>query len=166
MNEAEKVIFDTWRNDKLSVFIGALKAALLEAARPMPIEVFNGALNLLARLTCESFVAAVGAESLEKIPENFRHNLLAEIVSGFNSVLPDGFPYVVAALFSKSEPEKIRIGFIKRDIIPGTHDIISKKILFIVELELENELPDGKCAIMGFHVDRISFSGGEKLPEF
>lgn len=166
MDEKEKALFDNWQNGDLSKITEALKIVLEKTDRPIPIESFNKVIHFLAQTAYKWFTEVIGADNPENIPENFRHNLLSEIVSSFNSVLPDGFPYVVAALFSKSEPEKIRIGCIQRDIIPGAHDIISKKILFIVELELENELPDGKCAIMDFHVDRVSFLGGEKLPEF
>ena len=136
---------------------------MLEIAEPMSIETFDYIIGILAQKARGSFMAAIGANSPEEIPENFRANLLAEIVSGFNSVLPNDYPYMVIAIFPQSEPENIKIGCIQKDKIPGAHDIISKKI-FIV-MAFKNELPNGKYAIKNLRVDDVSFLGGEELPE-
>lgn len=161
MDKADGVLFDTWQNKQLSIITGALRT-VLEEAGPIPIESFNGGVDVLVRAAYESFTATIGLDDIKKIPKKFRDPLLREIVSGFNSVLPDGFPYLVAAVSGLSGRSQIRISCVRKDALPGYHDIVSKNIFLIIFLQ--DELPDGEYGIKKLYIDEISFSGGEKLP--
>ncbi|KKS43816.1 hypothetical protein A2567_02285 [Candidatus Azambacteria bacterium RIFOXYD1_FULL_42_11] len=111
----------------------------------IPIESFNEVVGILTRAAYESFAAAIG------------------VVSSFNSVLPDSFTYLVAAFSDSSGQNKTIIGCVRKDIFPGYHDMVSKNIFPIIFLQ--EKLPDGKCEIKKLYIDKVSFSGGEKLPD-
>ena len=162
MDKADSLLFDTWQNKQLSVITGALRT-VLEEAGPIPIESFNGAVDVLVRAAYESFTATIGLDDIKKIPKKFRVSLLRAVVSNFNSVLPDGYPYLVAAVSGSSGRSQIRISCIRKDTLPGYHDIVSKNIFLLIFLQ--DELPDGEYGIKNLSIDEISFLGGRKLPD-
>ena len=162
MNKVDSVLFDTWQNEKLSVITGALRT-VLEETGPIPMELFGETVKILVQTACVSFAAVMGLDDSKKIPGELSDLFNSKVISSFNSVLPDGFPYLVAAVSGSSGRSQIRISCIRKDILPGYHDIVSKNIFPLIFLQ--DELPDGECGIKNLSIDEISFSGGEKLPD-
>lgn len=162
MDEADKKLFYDWKSNKLLLLINDFKS-VMEEIKTMTIASFSKIVGIFTQSAYKSFAIALGVDDIISIPEKFCALLLSAVVSDFNSVLPKDFPYLVAAISGSSGRSEVKISCVRKDAIPGHYDIISKNIFTIIIIK--NELPENIREIEKLSVERVSFLGGQELPE-
>ena len=144
-NDDERIL-NEFKNIILPPLVSALEKVSAELAAG-PIDNFRIAANFLIQKALEGLMRAAQTQKLNDINDRVRSIATACIIFELNSALPIDHPYITALLDIKKEPGGLHFICLRRKLIPGMHDCLSRNLVPALFVDSREEFESGRVKI-------------------
>ena len=145
-NNDDERILNEFKNSILPPLVSALGRLSAKLATG-PIDKFEIVTKFLIQKALEGLMRAAQAQKLNDINDRVRSVATAYIISELNSALPIDHPYITALLDIKKEPGGLHFICLRRKLIPGMHDCLSRNLVPILFVDSREEFESGRIKI-------------------
>lgn len=148
----ETVDFKRFTKELLEPALAELKKSL-EELHDKSIDNFYTVVSRISKDLNMDFRNLFGLTQDRSIDPHIAFTFIEIVIKAINGVLPKNFPFLVTLVIT--DEKKLFMGTMKRQSVPGIHDMVSPDFLPIVRLK--NSKGASEDATYGLHIERINF---------